>query len=156
MSSINTLKAPARVLQYSPIAQKWAKQTGVPAALILAVIDQESDGRSEVTRYEKNYRPSYTHTRAMDIAGVPQTVRKTSYGLMQLMFPVAWGYGARSTADLRDPDKAIRFGAAHLAMLYKKHKGDIKAAAGAYNGAGADSKYARDVATLYEKYQQEV
>ena len=156
MSSINSPKAPARVLQYKAIAQKWAAQTGISPALILAIIDQESDGKEEAERYESAYKPSQTHINAMQRAGVPTEVMKTSYGLMQLMFPVAWGYGARSTMELKIPDTAIRYGAAHLAMLYKKNGCDVKKTAGAYNGAGANSKYARDVAILYEKYKKEV
>lgn len=145
-----------RVLQYKSLASKWAKQTGLPTALILAVIQQESGGNSEATRYEKDYTPSPTHKDAMDKAGVPLTVQKTSYGLMQLMFPVAWGYGCRNTMDLRDPDKNIRYGAAHLGQLYKKNKGDVLRTAGAYNGGGKDSRYAKNVLALYEKYKKEV
>ncbi|MEG1912756.1 MAG: transglycosylase SLT domain-containing protein [Cloacibacillus sp.] len=156
MSSVNSPTAPSRVLHYRHLAVKWARQTGLPPALILAVIDQESDGRAEARRYEKDYTPSARHSPAMNKAGVPLAVQKTSYGLMQLMFPVAWGYGARSTADLEDPDKAIRYGAAHLGQLYKKYNSNILQAAGAYNGAGPKSKYARDVLTLYNKYSKEV
>lgn len=156
MSSVKSPTAPARVLQYRPAAEKWSRQTGVPVALILAVIDQESDGRAEARRYEPRYKVSATHKKAMDAAGVPEEVQKTSYGLMQMMFPVAWGYGARSTAELADPDKAIRYGAAHLGTLYKKYNGDIAKTAGAYNGAGPNSRYAKDVLKLYEKYAEEV
>ncbi|WP_423767209.1 transglycosylase SLT domain-containing protein [Cloacibacillus porcorum] len=112
MSSVNNPKAHARILQYKNIAAHWSKQTGVPTALILAIIDQESDGRAEATRYEPGYKPSPTHKPAMDKAGVPIVVQKTSYGLMQMMFPVAWGYGARNTIELRTPHVAIRYGAA--------------------------------------------
>lgn len=164
MSSVKSPTAPARVLQYKTLAEKWSKQTGVPAALILAVIDQESDGSTEARRYEPRYKVSDTHKKAMTAAGVPEEVQKTSYGLMQMMFPVAWGYGARSTADLRDPDRAIRYGAAHLAALARHKQGKhgwynaphIRAIAGAYNGAGPNSSYAKDVLTLYDKYSKEV
>lgn len=156
MSSVNNPKAPARVLQYKASAEHWSKQTGVPTALILAIIDQESDGREESTRYEPAYTPAPTYKPAMDKAGVPLEVQKTSYGLMQMMFPVAWGYGARSTAELKTAHTAIRYGAAHLGQLYKKYNSNILQAAGAYNGAGPNSKYAKDVLTLYNKYSKEV
>ena len=45
---------------------------------------------------------------------------------------------------------------AHLGTLYKKHNGDIAKTAGAYNGAGPNSRYAKDVLKLYEKYAKEV
>ena len=163
MSSVNNPKAPARVLQYKASAQHWSKQTGVPTALILAIIDQESDGREESTRYEPAYTPAPTHKPAMDKAGVPLEVQKTSYGLMQMMFPVAWGYGARSTAELKTAHTAIRYGAAHIAALTKKLTKEpkwspalIRQVAGNYNGGGVNSKYAEDVLKLYQKYQTEV
>ena len=163
MSSVNLPIPLTSVLQYKALALKWSKQTNIPAALILAVIDQESGGNATARRYEKAYNPSPRHAQAMTKANIPLSVQKTSYGLMQMMFPVAWGYGARSTIELEYPDKAIRYGAAHLAAL-ASHQGKhgwmndahIKAIAGAYNGAGPNSKYARDVLTLYNKYSKEV
>ena len=156
MSSVNLPIPLTSVLQYKALAIKWAKQTNIPAALILAVIDQESGGNATARRYEKAYNPSPRHAQAMEKAGIPLSVQKTSYGLMQMMFPVAWGYGARSTVELEYPDKAIRYGAAHLGQLYAKNGKDIRKTAGAYNGAGPNSKYARDVLTLYNKYSKEV
>lgn len=164
MSSVNNPKAPAKVLQYKEIAAHWSRQTGVPAALILAVIDQESDGRADARRYEPKYKPSDTHKAAMDKAGVPLEVQKTSYGLMQMMFPVAWGYGARTTVELQEPKVAIRYGAAHIAALAKNLSKNpnwdspafIREVAARYNGCKPDNKYATDVLKLYQKYQQEV
>lgn len=162
MSSVNNPKAHARVLQYKDIAVHWSKQTGVPTALILAIIDQESDGRAEATRYEPGYKPSPTHKPAMDKAGVPVVVQKTSYGLMQMMFPVAWGYGARNTIELRTPHVAIRYGAAHIAALAKGLSKSptwtpafIREVAARYNGSKPTGKYATDVLKLYQKYQTE-
>ncbi len=155
MSSVNNPKAHARVLQYKDIAAHWSKQTGVPTALILAIIDQESDGRAEATRYEPDYKPSPTHKPAMDKAGVPIIVQKTSYGLMQMMFPVAWGYGARNTIELRTPHVAIRYGAAHIAALAKGLSKSptwtpafIREVAARYNGSKPTGKYATDVLKL--------
>lgn len=163
MSSVNSPKAPHRVLRYKASAEHWSKQTGVPTALILAVIDQESDGRAEARRYEPKYTPSDTHKAAMDKAGIPLEVRKTSYGLMQMMFPVAWGYGARTTIELHEPHAAIRYGAAHIAAiaggLSKSPTWSasfIREVAARYNGGKPTGKYAADVLKLYQKYQQEV
>ena len=64
------------------------------------------------------------------------------------MVPTAWGYlserhkGANVIATLKDPDMGIRYGTAHLLTMMRKSK-DIKVIAGAYNGAGANSRHAR-------------
>ena len=76
MSSVKSPTAPARVLQYKPTAEKWSRQTGVPAALILAVIDQESDGRAEARRYEPRYKVSTTHKKQWTLREFPKKSRK--------------------------------------------------------------------------------
>lgn len=154
-----------KVKFWRPLSEKWAKQTGVPAALILAVIGMESGGQPHVTRYEPAYQKRYVDSnrdalRKAAECGLTSEQYATSYGLMQLMFQVAYGYGARSIADVLDPHNNIRYGAAHLGALKKRHcVGDIngvglRAIAGAYNGAGASSAYARGVYNLYIKYEE--
>lgn len=153
-----------QVRQWLSIAEKWSRQTGVPAALILAVIEQESGGNPYAERYEKEYEARYVtnsgkNARIALECGLTRQQVATSYGLMQLMFPLAYGYGARSIEDLHDPDKNIRFGAAHLKTLMSKHCAGniddvcIRKIAGAYNGAGSGSSYARNVYSLYLRYE---
>lgn len=155
---------PSAVLQWKKYAIHWGRQTGLHPALILAIIDQESGGNAKAKRAEPEYLNKLLHTDAgrkkimkicdttdLDMQGVV-----TSYGLMQPLFTLAYGYGARSVDELYDPSKNIRYCSAHLANLMKKHNGSIRRAAGAYNGAGADSKYARDVEKLYAKYKNEL
>lgn len=151
-----------KVKFWRPQAEKWAKQTGTPAALILAVIEMESGGQPFVTRYEPEYQKNYVDGNKKNMAivaecGLTHEQAATPYGLMQLMFPLAYGYGARSVKVLLDPDQNIRFGAAHLSMLIKKHGGaldgaSIRKAAGAYNGSGASGSYAKGVYTLFLQY----
>ena len=81
---------------------------------------------------------------------------------MQMMFPVAWGYGARNTIELRTPHVAIRYGAAHIAALAKGLSKSptwtpafIREVAARYNGSKPTGKYATDVLKLYQKYQTE-
>ena len=151
------------VTRWLPLAVKWGKQTDLPPAFILAVIQQESGGNPIATRYEPNYLSLYGKT--SKFSGIveqasldPQEVA-TSYGLMQLMIPTAWGYlsayhkNSNVVEVLLDPDFNVRYGASHLASLFKKH-GSIKGAAGAYNAAGTDSRYARNVEALYWKYDK--
>ena len=152
-----------KVARWLPLAQKWGQRTGIPAAFILATIQQESGGNPCAVRHEPNYLEKYgssvkfkfieDHTQLdpIDIA--------SSYGLMQLMIPTAWGYlsaphkNSNVIEILYDPDLNIRYGAAHLSALFKKH-GSIKGAAGRYNAAGADSRYAKNVEALYWRYDK--
>ena len=155
-----------KVMQWLAPAKRWAKQTGVPAALILAVIQQESGGDPKAVRYEAGYEQRYSN-RCNEIARsahLETSEVATSYGLMQLMLPLAWGY--LSAADklspiqaLYDPDKNIRYGAAHLAALIKGRPitaAVIRDVAGKYNGAGSDSAYARNVCALWRKYEEAI
>lgn len=121
-----------KIARWRTLAEKWSRQTGCPAALILATIQQESGGAPEVTRYEPEYERSYCGkgSKGALIAakcGITTKQVATSYGLMQLMLPLAWGYmseadkGPGVIAALLDPDKNIRYGAAHLGALHTKH-----------------------------------
>lgn len=154
-----------KVKFWRSLSDKWAKQTGIPAALILAVIEMESGGQPHVTRYEPAYQKRYVDSnrdalRKAAECGLTPEQYATSYGLMQLMFQVAYGYGARSMVDVLDPHNNIRYGAAHLGALRKRYRqGEICGAvirtiSGAYNGAGAASAYARGVYNLYIKYEE--
>lgn len=161
-----------KIARWRTLADKWSRQTGCPAALILATIQQESGGAPEATRYEPEYERSYCGkgSKGALIAakcGITTKQVATSYGLMQLMLPLAWGYmseadkGPGVIAALLDPDKNIRYGAAHLGALLKKHRRGavidaavIRAVAGAYNGAKSESVYARNVCALWRKYEQ--
>ena len=82
-----------KVIRWLAPAQRWSRQTGCPPELILAVIQQESGGDPEVTRYEPEYEERYK-ARCEEIARAcrlsPEVVA-TSYGLMQLMLPLAGG-----------------------------------------------------------------
>ena len=166
MSSVKSpLTCPAAVMRWKQHAEHWSRQTGVPTALILAVIDQESDGRPNAERPEPTYlgklktTPAGAHKiKVMQSVGIPPEQAATSYGLMQPLLMLAYGYGAKSKHDLLDPNKNIRYCTAHIAVLAKQTgtgytDTHILKIAGAYNGAGANSTYARDILTLYKKYQ---
>lgn len=172
-----------KVLRWRTLAEKWSRQTGCPAALVLATIQQESGGDPAATRYEPEYEERYK-ARCEEIAlacRLPVEKVATSYGLMQLMLPVAWGYmGAGQkrgdvVAVLLDPEQNVRFGAAHLGMWLSKKLAAyndpisialgerrqidaaiVRAAAGKYNGSNngsADSAYARNVCALWQRYE---
>ena len=170
-----------KVIRWLAPAQRWSRQTGCPAALILAIIQQESGGDPAATRYEPGYEEKYM-ARCDEIARACRLsleVVATSYGLMQLMLPVAWGYmgpdvrRGNVVATLLDPEQNIRFGAAHLGILLKKELARhndamslalglrkeidaavVRAVAGRYNGGGSGSAYVRNVCALWQRYEK--
>ena len=176
---MNDWKPTEKVAQWRRLAEYWGRQTECPAALILAVIEQESGGDKDAVRYEPEYERRYK-TRCEEIsgeAGIAVPCVASSYGLMQLMLPLAWGYMGDEqrrddvTALLLYPAQNVRFGAAHLAVLLRKELakhndavslalglrkeidgGIIRAVAGRYNGAGSSSVYAKSVCSLWRKY----
>ena len=171
------------VIRWRTLAEKWSRQTGCPAALILAVIQQESGGDPAATRYEPEYEERY-RARCEEIARACSLSTKdvaTSYGLMQLMLPLAWGYmgpaqkedGSGGVKSLLDPELNIRFGAAHLGVLIRKELAKhndaaslalglqkeidaevVRVVAGRYNGGGSGSAYARNVCALWQQYER--
>lgn len=176
---MNDWKPNEKVTQWRKLAEYWGRQTECPAALILAVIEQESGGDKDAVRYEPEYEKRYK-ARCEEIAaeaGITVAQAASSYGLMQLMLPLAWGYMGNEqkkddvTALLLYPAQNVRFGAAHLAVLLRKELAKhndavslalglrkeidgriIRAVAGRYNGAGSSSVYAKSVCSLWRKY----
>ena len=156
-----------KMARWKTLAQKWSRPTKCPAALILATIQQESGGQPGVSKYEPGYEREHL-ARCKEISRATGLATKdiaTSYGLMQLMVPTAWGYlsavdkGAGVITALLDPDKNIRYGAAHLAALIKGRPitpAVIRDVAGKFNGAGSDSAYARNVCALWRKYEEAI
>ena len=169
MIKVVVWKPDTNVAKWRNLAEQWSRQTKVPAAFLLAIIQQESGGNAAATRYEPDYEQRYT-TRCREIARVSSLSLKSvaaSYGLMQLMLPLAWGYLSsidkeKPVEALLDPDKNIRYGAAHLSALRTKcplpgvgwDGAVVRWVAGRYNGAGSDSGYARNVAALYTRFSE--
>ena len=169
-----------KVFRWRELAERWGRRTGCPPALVLAVIEQESGGDPGATRHEPEYMKRY-EARCREIArtcGLSIEDVATSYGLMQLMMPLAWGYmgpDARKSpvSALLDPDQNVRFGAAHLGVLLRKELSKhndtvslalgagrgidaaiVRAAAGRFNGAGSGGAYARNVCALWRRYAE--
>lgn len=170
-----------KVIRWLAPAQRWSRHTGCPPELILAIIQQESGGDPAATRHEPGYEEKYK-ARCEEIARACRLSTKevaTSYGLMQLMLPLAWGYMGPNVrrgnvvATLLDPEQNIRFGAAHLGILLKKELARhndaislalglrkeidaavVRAVAGRYNGGGSGSAYARNVCALWQRYEK--
>lgn len=157
-----------KVLKWQHVVEMWARLTKVPTWLLYATIQQESGGNENATRFEPGYLKTYCHVpKFIQIQKktllTPEEIA-TSYGLMQLMLPLAWGYLSDSQRKpyikdvLLDPSQNVRFGAAHLGTLLKKlpdlSDKNIAVAAGRYNGAGANSSYARNIVALCKQYKE--
>ncbi len=159
---------PEKVARWRPQVDKWCVQLKVSQALVMAVMQMESGGNPNAKRYEPGFEKSYICSSATWLSrckelGMSTAAVATSYGLMQLMFSTAYGYGCRSVKQALDPDQAIRLGVAHLAMLLSKYS--IPEALAAYNGGtGAvedlrqgkntpATRYSANVMSLYERYK---
>lgn len=147
---------PEKVARWRAIVDKWCAQLKLSQALVMAVIQMESGGNPDAKRHEPAFEAQYVRRNAKweklcRNLGITHAEAATSYGLMQMMFTTAYGYGCKSVAQALDPDQAVRFGAAHLAMLVRKY--DVNEALAAYNGgtgAVADLRNGRSTpATRY-------
>lgn len=119
----------ARVL---PIVEAAVSGTSLTAAVVMGVIQQESD-----------FYPDATATAAADLA------RGGAYGLMQMTLQTARGLGYKGAAGSRDtltglydPAANVALGVRYLADLYRTTR-DIDAAVSAYN-AGLSGERAGD------------
>ena len=164
------IKPNLKVMQWLPLAEKWAGQgvVPVPVALVLAIIQMESAGNPNAKRAEPEALAKALQDRRDEkinmiakITGLDPIEIMSSYGLMQLMVTTAWGYlsarhkGPGVIDALLDPDQNIRYGVSHLATLLKKRNGDIRLAARDYNGAGPMAEaYGRNAQLLYLEFQK--
>ena len=155
------------------LAQKWGRLIGVQPALILAVVQQESGGRAGAVRAELGYLAKYGHSskfnQIIKITGLAPAQIAASYGLMQLMLPLAWGYmsegdkGPNAIVALLDPENNVRYGSAHLAVLLKQvcscmkrniDEDVVRAVAARYNGCNLYDDYADNVVALWRRYDK--
>lgn len=93
--------------KYSPMVEKYAKQYGLDADVVKAMVRRES-----------GFNPSLTS-------------KKGAMGLMQLMPGTAKSLGVKNGYD---PEQSIAGGTKYLAQLLKRYNGDYRKAVAAYNG----------------------
>lgn len=134
-----------------------ANTSGTDPWLVLAVIAQESAGDPCAIRVEPDFYLRYKSGIIADLAkaGMARWARfpdlvSASYGLCQVMFPVALerGIALAFPTSLCDPEIGIRAGIAQLRYCFSKVPAGtttpIVEALSRYNG-GADSGYAPSV-----------
>jgi soluble lytic murein transglycosylase len=111
---------------YRDFVEAAAEESGVPAALIWAVMREESGFNTRVESWAN------------------------AVGLMQLILPTARGMGTRlglkvTARSLRDPETNIRLGAAYLGFLWKKFEGRVPLVIAGYNaGEGAVARWIKE------------
>jgi soluble lytic murein transglycosylase-like protein len=111
--------------------------------LVQAVCLTESSGLTAAYRYEPDFWLRYLNGKPQWDGAVPQRV-SASYGLMQVMYPVALEQGY----DRNDPPEhlflplvGLEFGCRKLREVLAWARGDVDAALAAYNGGKtADNK----------------
>lgn len=111
-----------------------AREHGLDADLVEAVVLTESAGLAHAYRYEPEFWKRYMEGKPKWIVANPRRV-SASYGLMQVMFPVAVELGYVGEPEgLFVPSVAVDMGCMKLAELLKWSGGNVDAALAAYNG----------------------
>lgn len=115
-----------------------AKIALLPADVIEAIVQVESAGRADAFRFEPMFWERYLVTSPTYRDQNPRRV-SASYGLMQVMYPVAIERGYHGEPEgLFVPAVSLEFGCRHLRYLLNiAMKGNMDAAIAAYNGGPA-------------------
>lgn len=119
----------------------YAKELSLDARLIAAICDVESEGITSAYRFEPLFWGRYLIHKPEWADQNPRRV-SASYGLMQIMYPVAVERGLRGAPEqLFLPDVGLRYGCLHLRHLLDWAAGfptsdenRLRAALAAYNG----------------------
>lgn len=134
---------PPEVARWVPLVREVRCEWKVPVPLVLAVIEEESRGDPRAIRREPAYWRRYLASnpgwrRLVAARGWKVHDVSASYGLMQVLFPTAWGCcGYRGApAGLFDPQVNVTAGVRYLAGLLKRYDGDERLALAHFNGGG--------------------
>lgn len=103
--------------------------------LVEAITRVESSGKTSAYRYEPAFWTRYMSHDPKWARANPERV-SASYGLMQIMFPVAqeMGFGHLEPEYLFVPAIGLEFGCRKVASLLRWAAGDVARALAAYNG----------------------
>jgi soluble lytic murein transglycosylase-like protein len=134
------------------LARTAAAAHSLDAALVCAVVEQESSWNARAMRYEP-----FFHTRYVARLGLSPTeeiARSISWGLMQVMGQVAreHGFDGRFLTALCDPETGLDIGCTVLAAKLAAANGDTARALQLWNG-GANPDYAAQVLDRVAKYR---
>ncbi|HUJ33269.1 MAG TPA: lytic transglycosylase domain-containing protein [Candidatus Acidoferrum sp.] len=133
------------------LARAVAGRRDLDAALVCAIVEQESSWDPLAIRYEPAFRTRYIS--ALGLPPTEEVARSISWGLMQVMGQVAreHGFEGKFLSALCDPQIGLQIGCAVLATKLGEAGGDVPRALVLWNG-GANPSYGPEVLAKTERY----
>jgi soluble lytic murein transglycosylase-like protein len=133
-------------------ARAAAERHGLDAALVCAVVEQESGWNQWATRYEPAFRIRYVAPLGLPVN--EEISRSISWGLMQVMGQVAREAGFHGTflSELCDPETCLEWGCTVLAKKLVQAGGDPGKGLQLWNGGG-NANYSAQVFARTSQYQ---
>jgi soluble lytic murein transglycosylase-like protein len=135
-------------LQLVVLARKAASAQSLDAALVCAVVEQESGWNPWAMRYEPAFFAKYVAALYTNykVTASEAYARGFSWGLMQVMGQVAreTGFEGPFLSALCDPEQSLALGCKVLRKKFDAHGGDCTRALLAWNG-GANAAYLAQV-----------
>jgi soluble lytic murein transglycosylase-like protein len=133
------------------LAQTAARKYGLQAALVCAVIEQESSWDATALRMEPLFYLRYVQP--LRLPPTESVMRSTSFGLMQILGQVARELGYRDSFDaLCDVETNLELGCHHLGNKLDAAGGDVTKGLLLWNGGG-NALYPVQVMARIAKYQ---
>lgn len=119
-----------------------AARFGLDAEFLEGQVVVESSGHTDAFRFESGFYERYLRNKPEWAGANPRRI-SSSYGLLQLMFPVAKECGYIGEPEgLFVPSVGLEWGARYLRSLLDWAEGDLTRALAAYNGGkGAAMKH---------------
>jgi soluble lytic murein transglycosylase-like protein len=133
-----------------------AVRSGLEAALICAMVEQESSWDPWAIRYEPQFYARYV-TPLIGLNRLSETesrARATSWGLLQVMGQVAreHGFSGNSLAELCNPICGVEVGCKVIAGIIEAEHANVNVALQRWNG-GARPEYAAEVLARVQTYR---
>ena len=135
------------------LAKKYALKYGLDAALVCAVIEQESGWNPFAVRFEPAFLEHYVKPVNPAVPTTREITLAMSFGLMQVMGLTALEVGWRGSflTELCDPDIGCDYGCRKLQKCFEAH-GDDETSLLSYNGGG-NAFYGKQVLARVAHYE---